>query len=201
LSEQLLPELYQRLAQYELHLPALRDRDASEKVQLFETFVDKYQAAVRKVHGLDFRVVFSPEARDLLLSAQYPRNIRQFRDVINSSIDAASPLIEDIQSKQTITTRVETCHLPFEMATPSAKSPPAATPPAETPLPSAKSGTPNRADPPKSKGLQPAVKARILELKTQGLGPRRIAKVLKDQGVAIEYYQVAYFFKKVNRSQ
>jgi arginine utilization regulatory protein len=179
LSEQLLPELYQRLAQYALHLPSLSERDATEKTLLFEHFVRKYENAVKEIHNLDYHVSFTKEAKNMLLQAKYPRNIRQFRDVINYSIDAAAPLISDIQSKNQITTIVEAKHIPFE------------------------SFEPNHFDKPqvteKKNGLSDPVKELIRELKAQGLGPRKISNALKKKGYMIEYYQVAYFLKKLRQ--
>lgn len=176
LSKELLPELYQRLAQYELQLPSLQDRDASEKAMLFDHFVKKYENAVREIHKLDYHVSFTEDAKHTLLTAHYPRNIRQFRDVINYSIDAAAPLIADIQSETKITTIVEPKHIPFQSFVKPSES--------------------ATASDTRSSGLSPIVKVKIHELHALGLGPRRIANALKEQGISIEYYQVAYFLKK-----
>ncbi len=115
LKDELLPELYQRLAQYEMYLPALRERSIEEKEALLNHFIKKYEDAVRKLHKIDYAITFSDMAKHLLLQANYPRNIRQFRDIINFSIDAASPLIADIQDQKHITTWVTEEHLPFEV--------------------------------------------------------------------------------------
>lgn len=176
LSEQLLPELYQRLAQYALHLPSLSERDAREKSQLFEHFVRRYENAVKEIHNLDYQVSFTKEAQHMLLQAKYPRNIRQFRDVINYSIDAAAPLISDIQSKKHITTIVEAKHIPFESFEFNRPEPP----------------LPNE----KKKGLNDSTKELIRNYHAKGLGPRKIANALKEKGYAVEYYQVAYYLKK-----
>lgn len=176
LSEELLPELYQRLAQYELRLPSLKDRNPEEKELLFDHFIKKYENAVRDVHKIDYHVSFTQAAKAMLLEAHYPRNIRQFRDIINYSIDAAAPLISDVQSKTKITTIVTPAHIPFESFVP-------------TPATAPKSSE-------QSSGFNAAVKVKVLELQEAGLGPRRIANTLKEQGISIEYYQVAYFLKK-----
>jgi len=179
LSQQLLPELYQRLAQYALHLPSLSERDSSEKVLLFEHFVRKYENAVKEIHDIHYQVSFTDEAKSLLLQARYPRNIRQFRDVINYSIDAAAPLISDIQSKKHITTIVEAKHIPFESFEFKQTEPPA-------PLG-------------KKHGLNKTAKEMIQNYHAKGLGPRKIANALKKKGYAIEYYQVAYYLKKLKQ--
>ena len=176
LSEQLLPELYQRLAQYALHLPSLDERDSREKALLFQHFVRKYENAVKEIHNLDYQVSFTKEAKAMLLQAKYPRNIRQFRDVINFSIDAAAPLISDIQSKKQITTLVEAKHIPFEDFQASSSKLP-------TPIG-------------KKNGLNDTLKEMIRNYHAKGLGPRKIANALKEKGHAIEYYQVAYYLKK-----
>ena len=46
LHEVLLPELYQRLGQYEMYLPSLRERSLEEREQLLQHFVRKYENAV-----------------------------------------------------------------------------------------------------------------------------------------------------------
>ena len=99
LREVFLPELYQRLAQYEMHLPSLRERSLEEREQLFQHFVRRYENAVWETRKIQYHVLFTPEAKHAILNAVYPRNIRQMRDVINFSIDASSPLIEDIGEK------------------------------------------------------------------------------------------------------
>ncbi|MDD3570808.1 MAG: sigma 54-interacting transcriptional regulator [Lachnospiraceae bacterium] len=76
LQEVLLPELYQRLGQYEMYLPSLRERSFEEKQQLFQHFIKKYESAVRLSHNIEYHVQFTTEARQALLDAVYPRNIR-----------------------------------------------------------------------------------------------------------------------------
>lgn len=174
LKDELLPELYQRLAQYELYLPTLKERSKDEKELLFSHFIHRYENAVKKLHNIDYKVIFSDESKNDLLTAVYPRNIRQFRDVINYSIDAAAPLISDIDDKKEITTIVETKHLPFEIFDDRI----------------AENKNYNKAK------LNKSVKHIILSLNKEGLGPRKIANRLKEKGYNIEYYQVAYFLKK-----
>lgn len=172
LKEELLPELYQRLAQYELYLPSLKERSNDEMESLFDHFIYRYENAVRKLHNIEYNVIFSDEAKNALLKAVYPRNIRQFRDVINYSIDAAAPLISDINDKKKITTVVETKHLPFEIF------------------------DDNKVNNNNKTRLSKSIKNAIISLNKEGLGPRKISNKLKEKGYNVEYYQVAYFLKK-----
>ncbi len=176
LKEELLPELYQRLAQYELYLPSLSERSLEEKSLLLKHFITKYENAVADLQGIKYHVDFSAEAKSALLSAVYPRNIRQFRDIINFSIDAASPLISDIGDKKDLTTTVLIEHLPFEIFNEDAETNP-------------KSNNNNNK-------IKENIRILIDSLHAQGLGPRKISNRLKDQGYTIEYYQVAYYLKK-----
>jgi len=193
LKEELLPELYQRLAQYEMYLPALRERSLEEKEALLHHFVKKYEAAVRKLHKIDYAITFSDMAKHLLLQANYPRNIRQFRDIINFSIDAASPLITDIQNQKHITTWVSEEHLPFEIY--------------EAPKEmlydvsqqnSLDQGMILKEKSSGSKKITASIGELIEELHHKGLGARKIANHLNEIGHEIEYYKVAYYLKKLN---
>lgn len=180
LKEELLPELYQRLAQYELYLPALSERSFDEKKALLEHFVKRYEESVRVLHGIKYNVVFSEDALEALLKAVYPRNIRQFRDVINYSIDAAAPLIGDI-SEKSMTTFVKLEHLPFETFDDKILN-----------IPLARK---------KKNRIDNSVIPLIHSLHKEGLGPRKIATKLKEKGYDIEYYQIAYYLKKITLSQ
>lgn len=179
LQEVLLPELYQRLGQYEMYLPSLRERSIEEKQQLFQHFIKKYESAVRLSHNIEYHVEFTSEARQALLDAVYPRNIRQFRDIINFSIDSSSPLIEDIKGKSEITTVVGVEDIPFEIM--------------------------ESAEEVESEENNNRVKidnkaALIIDrLAEDGLGPRKISSKLKAEGYNVEYYKVAYYLK--NRTQ
>jgi len=178
LKEELLPELYQRLAQYQLYLPSLSERSLEEKSSLFDHFVTKYEDVVADLQGIKFHVNFSKEAKDVLLRAVYPRNIRQFRDVINLSIDAASPLISDIGEKKEITATVLVEHMPFEIFREDS----------ETELNTMTQRNGNK--------INENVEKIINALRAQNLGPRKIADRLKSKGYPIKYYQVAYYLKK-----
>lgn len=168
LKNELLPELYQRLAQYELYLPPLDERSEKEREKLFYYFINKYEEAVKEHQGIDYEVVFSKEARELVLQGKYPRNIRQFRDVINYSIDQASPLISDLDGESEIKVMVRTSHLPFEIS---------------------------QVEILKENNFKEMYRI-IDELSAQGLGPRKISNALKDLKYDFKYYQVAYYLNK-----
>ncbi|MGL4790464.1 MAG: sigma 54-interacting transcriptional regulator, partial [Anaerotignaceae bacterium] len=172
LQEVFLPELYQRLGQYEMYLPSLRDRSFSEKEQLFKHFINKYEMAVRISHQIEYHVEFTKEAKQALLNAVYPRNIRQFRDIINFSIDSSSPLIEDTKGQREITTIVTLEHIPFEII--------------EVP----------KKHIPVTEKIDEKVKAIIDQLSKEGYGPRKISTKLSQKGYNIEYYKIAYYLKK-----
>lgn len=174
LKTYLLPELYQRLAQYAIHLPSLADRNSEERHLLFNHFVNTYQTAVEKIHKLKYEIIFTDEAKTYLLQAKYPRNIRQFRDVINLSIDTAAPLVSDINDASFIRTIVKKEHLPFDILADY----------------SDQQGQSSKAS------IDEPLKKRIIELNQKGFGPRKISSMLKTEGKSIEYYQVAYYLKQ-----
>lgn len=180
LHEVFLPELYQRLGQYEMHLPALRERSLAEKENLFRHFVRRYEDAVWEAHHIRYHVIFTPEAKHAILNAVYPRNIRQMRDVINYSIDASSPLIEDIGEKMEITTVVDMEHIPFEVSEHPETKTDAETPEVEN-------------------TITEQTAQFILERHQAGQGPRKIARQLAEMGFPIPYYKVAYYLKKVSK--
>ena len=177
LHEVLLPELYQRLGQYEMYLPSLRERSLEEREQLLSHFVRKYENAVWQARKIRYHVDFAPEAKQAILNATYPRNIRQMRDVINYSIDASSPLIEDIGEQTEFTTIVGLEHIPFSV------SEPEETAPAEVPAPA-------------SDKITPEVEAFIRKRHALGDGPRKIANQLAAEGYQLPYYKIAYYLKK-----
>ncbi len=125
------------------------------------------------MHGIRYNVYFNDEAKKAVLEANYPRNIRQFRDVVNFSIDAAAPLVSDIQDKEEILTEIGLQHLPFETGRNSLID-----------------------DRSKRKDvIDEEAGRRILELSKQGYGPRKISNFLSEKDYDIEYYKVAYFLK------
>ena len=73
-------DLYYRLSVFELFIPPLRER-GSDIDRLVEFFLDHF----RSQHGrTDLRL--AAEARDKLLSYQWPGNVRQLRNVIDSAV-------------------------------------------------------------------------------------------------------------------
>ncbi|MBQ5754164.1 MAG: sigma-54-dependent Fis family transcriptional regulator, partial [Oscillospiraceae bacterium] len=173
LSEVFLPELYQRLAQYEMHLPSLKERSMEEKEYLLNHFIRKYEEVVQKVRGIRCQVSLTEAARVALLQAEYPRNVRQFRDAVNFSIDSASPLLEDIGECKELQVLVTLEDLPFEISSHS----------------DLKENAPSTA-------LPAQVMDRVMELAQSGLGPRRISKALAREDIQLPYYKVAYLLKK-----
>ncbi len=180
LQDVLLPELYQRLGQYEIYLPALNERSTNEKEMLMNYFVRKYEDTVKKTHNIEYHVKFSKEAHEILLNAVYPRNIRQFRDIINFSIDSSSPLIEDVKGENKITTIVNTSDIPFEIAENF-----------ETNHTKLQNDSVNK--------LTPQLEKEINVLRSQNYGPRKISKKLKEMGYNLPYYKIAYYLKSNNK--
>ncbi|MDL2226057.1 sigma 54-interacting transcriptional regulator [Deltaproteobacteria bacterium OttesenSCG-928-M10] len=179
LSSVLIPELYQRLAQYHIHLTPLRLRPDEEKKTMLEIFCRHYEQSADKRYGIKLKVILTPQAEHILLNAYYPRNIREFRDVINAAIDAAVPLVSAARDqKEMVCGVVEEKHLPSDLLR--EDKPPAHQPPMPDHLRNKR-----------------RVAERISELNREGLGPRKIAKVMKAEGFAIEYYQVAYRLKNL----
>lgn len=179
LKDVLLPELYQRLAQYQIHLSSLHARPVNEKKSMLYSFCRYYEESSKKRYGIQLKITISPQAESLLLTAYYPRNIREFRDVVNSSIDAAVPLVSSVRAREgVIWGIVELSHLPKDLFD--------------------KALIPSQQFALKEPYESPAgIDDRISALNKQGLGPRKIAKLLQADGVAIEYYQVAYRLKNL----
>jgi PAS domain S-box len=172
LQKEFLPELYQRLAQYQIELPPLRDRSGDEKKDLINCFVNQYVQNVKMRHNLCLEVNFTPEALHFLLNATYERNIRQLRDIINESIDNAAPtvdMIQDLGPKLVIT--VEQKNVPGQLI---------------------KSNTISIEE-----GTNENLDSTISQLSQAGLGPRKIAAKLVQMGYQIKYYQVAYRLQKL----
>ena len=115
----------------------------------------------------------------MLLDAVYPRNVRQFRDVINYSIDSSSPLLEDIAGQSDIVNTVTEKDIPFDIAE-------IEVPKNENPAPEAEI---------KEEKITPEVAKIIDKMIKEGKGPRKISNELKALGYPIEYYKVAYYIK------
>lgn len=73
-------DLFYRLSVYELYIPPLRDREADISM-LMEHFLEHF----RTQHG-KHDLTLSPEAKTRLLGYQWPGNVRQLRNVIDSAV-------------------------------------------------------------------------------------------------------------------
>jgi two-component system, NtrC family, response regulator HydG len=73
-------DLYYRLSVFELHVPPLRERD-DDLARLVEFFLDHF----RKQHGRP-QLELSAAAREKLLRYNWPGNVRQLRNVLDSAV-------------------------------------------------------------------------------------------------------------------
>lgn len=73
-------DLFYRLSVYELYIPPLRDRD-SDIQMLIDFFLDHFKVQ----HGKQ-EMTMSADANSRLLAYQWPGNVRQLRNVIDSAI-------------------------------------------------------------------------------------------------------------------
>jgi len=73
-------DLYYRLSVFELHIPPLRER-GDDVALLVDFFLDHF----RRQHGRP-NLHLSPAAREKLLSYNWPGNVRQLRNVIDSGV-------------------------------------------------------------------------------------------------------------------
>jgi len=179
LRDVLLPELYQRLAQYQILLTPLRLRPNDEKKAMLHNFCRLYEQSAKSHYGVNLKLTITSRAEHLLMSAYYPRNIRQFRDVVNSSIDAAVPLVFTARDQVgPVVGVVDTQHLPQDLFETAQRSV-------------------TKLSQEESEEQDNFTIRRIADLHQQGLGPRKIAKILKAEGISIEYYQVAYRLKNL----
>ncbi len=172
LQEVLLPELYQRLAQNEMAMPALDSRSFQEKAELMDSFVHAYVTSARERNQVNLQIVFDPIAAEHLLNRGYPRNIRQFRDAVNTAIDNASPLISDMHPYDSLTVTVFPKHLPPASDSPVPRRTPESSRPSDFPV------------------------ERIRFLRDMAMGPRRISELLSREGYSIPYHRIAYYLKK-----
>lgn len=177
LEKKLLPELYQRLAQYKLILPTFDKRPYSEKEKMFLLFKEGYKKAAFEKYDFDLEIIFEPKAREKLLNASYKRNVRHFKDIINYSIDNATPLINNLNAKK-LTIIVKNEHIPEKIINLDSE---------EKDIKEIDSKKEN-ADPDEL----------IKFFRKKGFGARRIANRLQEKGIDIKYYQVAYRLKKMD---
>ncbi|SHI32596.1 arginine utilization regulatory protein [Dethiosulfatibacter aminovorans DSM 17477] len=190
LVDVLTPALYQRLAQNILALPPLRERTLSEKRTIIDNFADRYIASSKKRYKINLSIEFTPEAKKKLLNGYYPRNIRQFRDIIFASIDEAVPLINYISSENYVDVIVDVNHIP-DMGMGEI--------PADEEIVDKHTEADNNNIEFVSNLISKTNKMdqMIEELNKNGFGPRRIAKILTEEGYNIKYYQVAYKLKNL----
>jgi DNA-binding NtrC family response regulator len=80
-------DLYYRLAQFPIRVPALRER-GDDIVLLAELFL----AALRKAHGLTKQ--FSPEVRELFRLHDWPGNVRELQNAVGRAYVLAGETIE-----------------------------------------------------------------------------------------------------------
>lgn len=123
-----------------------------------------------------------------MLNAYYPRNIRQFRDIINTTIDAALPIVSEIDKNSEIHSLVDIENIPYDLLE------------SEDMYKSEKL-EPNEIISDRAENQGEVLKKIILRLREKGLGPRKISNILKEKGFKIEYYQVAYLLKKLISQQ
>ena len=125
--------------------------------------------------NIKYHVKFTDEAREILLRAVYPRNVRQFRDVINYSIDSSPPLIEDTSGQSEIINTLTVKDIPFSIIDGDVKA--------------------ENIGEKKTDKITSSVKRIIDQMILEGKGPRKISHELKEMGYPIEYYKVAYYIR------
>ena len=80
-------DLYYRLSVFELYIPPLRERGSD-----IELLVDHFLDHFRRTHGRP-SMTLAPDARTKLLAYQWPGNVRQLRNVIDSAVVMAEGCI------------------------------------------------------------------------------------------------------------
>lgn len=103
-------DLYYRLSVFELHVPALRER-GDDILRLMEHFLELF----RQEHGRP-ELKMADEARERLLSYQWPGNVRQMRNVIDSAVVMAEGdtiLPEDLALRGVDGDELETLRIDF----------------------------------------------------------------------------------------
>jgi two-component system, NtrC family, response regulator HydG len=103
-------DLYYRLSVFELFVPPLRERG-----QDIGLLVDLFLNHFRCQHGRP-GLEFSPEARDKLLGHQWPGNVRQLRNVIDSAVvlaDGQQIEVGDLGLRGAVSGELESLDLEF----------------------------------------------------------------------------------------
>ena len=91
-SGRLRKDLFYRIAVIQIHIPPLRNR-RDDIVLLAEKFTEKYNKKYDKQVWM-----LSPEAKDKLLSYDYPGNVRELENIISSALsmmDADEHVLQD----------------------------------------------------------------------------------------------------------
>ncbi len=107
-EKQFREDLFYRLSVFELYIPPLRDRGSDIEV-LIRHFLDHF-----KTHHGRPRLELSPAALDKLLGYNWPGNVRQLRNVIDSAVVMAEGNLiepEDLGLRDTGTDELETLRL------------------------------------------------------------------------------------------
>ena len=101
-------DLFYRLSVYELYIPPLRDREGDIQM-LIDFFLDHFRAQ----HG-QADLKFSKEANSRLLAYNWPGNVRQLRNVIDSAVvmsEGKEIQLDDIGIRDTGETEFETLRI------------------------------------------------------------------------------------------
>ncbi len=103
-------DLYYRLSVFELHIPPLHERGSD-----IELLINHFLQHFRTQHGR-FDLQLSEDVRRTLLSYQWPGNVRQLRNVIDSAVvmaEANTIEMEDIGLRDTGSGELESLKLDF----------------------------------------------------------------------------------------
>lgn len=101
-------DLYYRLSVYELYIPPLRDREGDIQM-LIDFFLDHFKTQ----HGKQ-NISLSTQANNRLLAYQWPGNVRQLRNVIDSAIVMAEGdeiQLEDLGIREAVGEEFETLRI------------------------------------------------------------------------------------------
>ena len=148
----------------------------------------------KKKYGINLKINYKPDAQSKLMNFNYSRNIRQFRDVVNASIDSAVPLIRPSLIETDIKVDISMKDLPDEIIHDNIEEK-TKEKTKDFKIEFTKKDIINIGDNPKE------ADGMIIELANTGLGPRRIANILNEKGINLKYYQVAYRLKKIREKQ
>ena len=193
LEQVLLPELYQRLAKYNIYLPSLLERPYEEKSAMINAFFNEYAESAKTLYGIILQISITAAAEKLLLSAYFQRNIRHFRDAVNSAIDSAAPPIFSISNQaDPVNVVVDVEHIPADII-PKVSIIPEEVNPQEVNVKKANPFT----QPIKRFKPNYEIDEKISSLYHQGYGARKIARILQEQDIDADYYHITYRIGKL----